>query len=120
MNQRERSNSADARSKSGPELRVVLSRLLISGGILLTGLVIALALALILHAAGDEAGARAVGYVAWVAAGCFAIVIVALLSAVTLAVVQLLDRTGDSSSEPTSVSDTPSVSETTAASPRQP
>ncbi len=107
MNQRERPTSADASSKPVPELRGLLSRLLISGGVLLTGLVVTLALTLILRSSGDDAGARAIGYVVWVAAGCFAIIMVALLSSVTLAVLQLLDRVSDPA-EPAS----PSVSET--------
>lgn len=107
MNQRERPTSADASSKPVPELRGLLSRLLISGGVLLTGLVVTLALTLILRSSGDDAGARAIGYVVWVAAGCFAIIMVALLSSVTLAVLQLLDRASDPA-EPAS----PSVSET--------
>ena len=73
------------------ELKRLLSRLLISGGVLLTGLVVALALTLILRTAGDDTGARAIGYVVWVAGGCFGIIVVALLSSVTLAVLQLLD-----------------------------
>jgi hypothetical protein len=80
---------------------------LISGGVLLTGLVVTLALTLILRSSGDDAGARAIGYVVWVAAGCFAIIMVALLSSVTLAVLQLLDRMSDPE-EPAS----PQVSET--------
>ena len=110
MNQRERPTSADASSRPVPELRGLLSRLLISGGVLLTGLVVTLALTLILRSSGDDAGARAIGYVVWVAAGCFAIIMVALLSSVTLAVLQLLDRVSDPS-EPVS----PPVSETSGA-----
>lgn len=95
MNQREQPNSAGTPPKSVPELKGLLSRLLISGGVLLTGLVVTLALTLILRTSGDDAGARAIGYVVWVGAGCFAIIMVALLSSVTLAVLQLLDRASD-------------------------
>jgi hypothetical protein len=101
MNQRERPTSTDAPPRPVPDLKRLLSRLLISGGVLLTGLVVTLALTLILRSSGDDAGARAIGYVVWVAAGCFAIIMVALLSSVTLAVLQLLDRVSDPS-EPTS------------------
>ena len=113
MNQRERPTSVDASSRPVPELRGLLSRLLISGGVLLTGLVVTLALTLILRSSGDDAGARAIGYVVWVAAGCFAIIMVALLSSVTLAVLQLLDRVSDPA-EPAS----PGVSETSDAGSR--
>ncbi len=106
MNQREHPDSAGTPLKSVAELKGLLSRLLISGGVLLTGLVVTLALTLILRTAGDDVGASAIGYVVWVAAGCFAIIMVALLSSVTLAVLQLLDRATDPP-EPTS----PSASE---------
>ena len=95
MNQREQPNASGTPPKSVPELKGLLSRLLISGGVLLTGLVVTLALTLILRTAGDDAGARAIGYIVWVAAGCFAIIMVALLSSLTLAVLQLLDRATD-------------------------
>ncbi len=114
MNQRERPTSADAPPRPVLDLKGLLSRLLISGGVLLTGLVVTLALTLILRSSGDDAGARAIGYVVWVAAGCFAIIMVALLSSVTLAVLQLLDRVSDPSEPASSLASRTSDADCTA------
>jgi cytochrome bd-type quinol oxidase subunit 2 len=92
MNQRDQSDSADTRQNPVRVLKGLLSRLMILGGVVLTGVFVTTGLSLILKAAGDDAGASAVQWLAWVASGCFGIILVVLLVAVTLAVLQLMDR----------------------------
>ncbi len=92
MKQRDQPNSTNTRSKPVPDLKGLLSRLMISGGVVLTGVVVTTGLSLILQASGDHTGASAVQWLAWVAAGCFAIILVALLASVTFAVLQLMEQ----------------------------
>ncbi len=85
-------------------LIVLLSRLLISGCVLLMVVAITASLSLILGAAGDSAGATATRVIAWLAGGCLAVNGLVLLAALTIAVVRLLSVAGadakSGSSEP--------------------
>ncbi|MBI1311808.1 hypothetical protein GC176_10995 [bacterium] len=89
-------NSEERNTKQVARLRRLLSQLLISGSVLTVVLIIAAGLTLILRASGDAAGAAAVRGLAWVAVSGLALNLLALISALTFAVLQLLEQKPDS------------------------